>query len=130
MLNLGDVYDDEALKRIHSSLGFSRKLTNGRATAQASAGDPDLGGRHPVWRAAGINNKSDDPFGETKSKVQPSFSRRWPPRSASECKRETRTKRRRATKYDVLIVEGVMTAEELQQCMQQGGEEASRSSTR
>ena len=64
-LNLPDVYDEEALKRIHPSLTFLKEVDrrSGYRTKQMLVA-PIMDGNvlHGVLQV--INNKSDEPFGE------------------------------------------------------------------
>ena len=71
-----------------------------------------------------INNKNDQPFGELDVKGRhPACPRPWPRPSASACRRPTKAQRSRATKYDGLVAEGLVTGTQLQDCMQEARNE-------
>ena len=125
MLNLPDVYDDDALKRIHASLSFLKEVDrrSGYRTKQMLV-IPIMEGDtlHGVLQV--INNKSDEPFGELEVEGAAQLCKTLATAIRQRMKKAGEDQRRRATKYDGLIADGVMTAEELQQCIQQAREEA------
>jgi GAF domain-containing protein len=65
MLNIVDVYDEEALKRIHPTLSFLKEVDkrSGYRTKQMLV-VPILDGNNLHGVLQVINNKSDQPFGE------------------------------------------------------------------
>src|SRR5665647_1625881 len=65
LLNLSDVYDDEALKQIHPALTFLKEVDkrSGYRTRQMLVG-PILEGDTLLGVLQVINNKSNQPFGE------------------------------------------------------------------
>lgn len=120
-LNLVDVYDEEKLKQIHPSLTFLKEVDkrSGYRTKQMLVA-PIMEGDvlHGVLQV--INNKSDEPFGELELDGV-----------AELCKTLATAIRQRlsgvnikagpkkkATKYDGLVADGLITEEELNQCVQ------------
>jgi GAF domain-containing protein len=65
MINIADVYDDEALKRIHPNLSFLKEVDkrSGYRTKQMMV-FPVMDGDLLFGVLQVINNKSDQPFGE------------------------------------------------------------------
>jgi type II secretory ATPase GspE/PulE/Tfp pilus assembly ATPase PilB-like protein len=124
MLNVADVYDDEALKRIHPSLSFLKEVDkrSGYRTKQMLV-VPILDGDtlHGVLQV--INNKSDQPFGELEVEGASQLCKTLATAIRQRVQRADESQRRRATKYDGLVAEGVMTGDELRQCIQQAREE-------
>src|SRR5450830_945456 len=119
LLNLPDVYDDEALKQIHPALTFLKEVDkrSGYRTRQMLVA-PILEGNklHGVLQI--INNKSDQPFGELEVEGVAQLCKTLATAIRQRVHRIDSGERRKATKYDGLVAEGVMTAVELQQCVQ------------
>jgi type II secretory ATPase GspE/PulE/Tfp pilus assembly ATPase PilB-like protein len=115
LVNVADVYDDEALKRIHPSLSFLKEVDrrSGYRTKQMMV-LPILDGDvlHGVLQV--INNKSDQPFGELEVEGAQQLCKTLATAIRQRMQRETDAQRRRATKYDGLVADGVLTPEELQ----------------
>jgi type II secretory ATPase GspE/PulE/Tfp pilus assembly ATPase PilB-like protein len=124
MLNIGDVYDDEALKRVHPTLSFLKEVDkrSGYRTKQMLV-VPILDGDNLHGVLQVINNKSDQPFGELEVEGAAQLCRTLATAIRQRMQRALESQRRRATKYDGLVAEGVMTANELQRCIQQAREE-------
>jgi type II secretory ATPase GspE/PulE/Tfp pilus assembly ATPase PilB-like protein len=124
ILNLTDVYDDVALKRIHPTLAFLKEVDkrSGYRTKQILV-VPILDGDrlHGVLQV--INNKSDQPFGELEVEGATQLCKTLATAIRQRLRKADESQARRATKYDGLVVDGVMTADELQQCIQQAREE-------
>ncbi len=126
-LNLPDVYDDEALKQIHPSLTFLKVVDkrSGYRTRQMLVA-PILDGDtlHGVLQV--INNKSDEPFGDLEvdgvaelcKTLATAIRQRVKEAAASAAPRK------KATKYDGLVSDGVMTEDELSQCIHDAREAA------
>jgi len=123
MLNVVDVYDEEALRRIHPTLSFLQEVDkrSGYRTKQMLV-VPILDGTslHGVLQV--INNKSDQPFGELEVEGATQLCKTLATAIRQRMQKADEGQRRRSTKYDGLVVEGVMTADELQQCIQQARE--------
>lgn len=118
LLNLPDVYDEEALKQIHPSLTFLKVVDkrSGYRTRQMLVA-PILEGStlHGVLQV--INNKSDEPFGELEvdgvielCKTLATAIRQRVKGVAAPAKKPT--------KYDGLVADGLLTEDELKQCVQ------------
>jgi type II secretory ATPase GspE/PulE/Tfp pilus assembly ATPase PilB-like protein len=124
MINIGDVYDDEALKKIHPNLHFLKEVDkrSGYRTKQMMV-LPIMDGEtlHGVLQV--INNKSDQTFncgveGATQLCKTLATAIRQRLRKAEE------SQRRRATKYDGLVAAGVISAAELQDAVGKAREDA------
>ena len=125
-LNLVDVYDDEKLKQIHPSLTFLKEVDkrSGYRTKQMLVA-PILEGDvlHGVLQV--INNKSDEPFGELEldgvaelCKTLATAIRQRINGPATKA-----GPKKKATKYDGLVADGLITEEELNQCIQEAREQ-------
>ncbi len=125
MLNIVDVYDDEALKRIHPTLSFLKEVDkrSGYRTKQMLV-VPILDGNNLHGVLQVINNKSDQPFGDLEVEGATQLCKTLATAIRQRMQRADEGQRRRATKYDGLVSAGVMTAEELQTCIQAAREEA------
>jgi type II secretory ATPase GspE/PulE/Tfp pilus assembly ATPase PilB-like protein len=125
LVNIADVYDDEALKRIHPSLSFLKEVDkrSGYRTKQMLV-VPILDGEvlHGVLQV--INNKSDQPFGELEVEGATQLCKTLATAIHQRVQREQEGSRRKATKYDGLIADGVLTPDELQRAVLQAREDA------
>ena len=121
MLNISDVYDDEALKRIHPTLSFLKEVDkrSGYRTKQMLV-LPILDGDtlHGVLQV--INNKSDQPFGELEVEGATQLCKTLATAIRQRMQKADDGQRRRATKYDGLVADGVMTDAELQRVHPEG----------
>ncbi len=124
-VNIADVYDDEALKRIHPTLSFLKEVDkrSGYRTKQMLV-VPILDGQtlHGVIQV--INNKSDQPFGDLEIEGAAQLCKTLATAIRQRMQKANDSQRRKATKYDGLIADGVLTADELQQCVQKAREES------
>jgi type II secretory ATPase GspE/PulE/Tfp pilus assembly ATPase PilB-like protein len=121
LLNLPDVYDDESLKQIHPALTFLKEVDkrSGYRTRQMLVA-PILEGKtlHGVLQV--INNKNDQPFGELEVEGVAQLCKTLATAIRQRVhKAGDGLLRRSATKYEGLVADGVMTAQELQQCLQE-----------
>lgn len=125
LVNIADVYDDEALKRIHPGLSFLKEVDkrSGYRTKQMLV-VPILDGQvlHGVLQV--INNKSDQPFGELEVEGATQLCKTLATAIHQRMQRELDGARRKATKYDGLIADGVLTQEELQKAVLKAREDA------
>jgi type II secretory ATPase GspE/PulE/Tfp pilus assembly ATPase PilB-like protein/putative methionine-R-sulfoxide reductase with GAF domain len=125
LVNIADVYDDEALKRIHPTLAFLKEVDkrSGYRTKQMMV-VPIMDGDtlHGVLQV--INNKSDQPFGELEVEGATQLCKTLATAIRQRMQKADEGQRRRATKYSGLVSAGVMTEEELQTCIQKAREEA------
>src|SRR3569833_290887 len=112
MLNIADAYNEEALKRINPALSFTTaKEVDKRScyrTKQMMV-VPIMDGTtlHGVLQV--INNKSDQPFGELEVEGATQLSKTLATAIRQRMQKADESQRRRATKYDGLVAEGVMT---------------------
>jgi len=124
-VNIADVYDDDALKRVHPTLSFLKEVDkrSGYRTKQMLV-VPILDGEalHGVLQV--INNKSDQPFGELEVEGAAQLCKTLATAIRQRMQKAEEGSRRKATKYDGLVADGVLTADELQQCIQSAREEA------
>ncbi len=118
-LNLADVYDDEALKRVHPSLSFLKEVDkrSGYRTRQMLVA-PILEGQilHGVLQV--INNKSDEPFGELELDGVSELCKTLATAIRQRVHKASGGSRKKATKYDRLVMDGLLTEDELSQCVQ------------
>ena len=135
MLNVSDVYDDAALKQIHPALTFLKEVDkrSGYRTKQMLVAPIMEGGvLHGVLQL--INNKSDQPFGALEVEGVTQLCKTLGTAIRQRMHKADEGQRRKATKYDGLVADGVLTQEELRQCMleartQGGGLETRLTST-
>src|SRR5688572_2469290 len=123
LVNIADVYEDEALKRIHPNLTFLQEVDkrSGYRTKQMLV-VPILDGDvlHGVLQV--INNKSNQPFGDLEVEGATQLCKTLATAIHQRMKRAEDGARRKATKYDGLITDGVLTHEELQAAVQKARE--------
>ena len=125
LVNIADVYDDDALKRIHPSLTFLKEVDkrSGYRTKQMLV-VPILDGTvlHGVLQV--INNKSDQAFGDLEMEGATQLCKTLATAIRQRMERAQEGARRKATKYDGLIADGVLTQEELQTAVLRAREDA------
>lgn len=125
LVNIADVYDDEALKRIHPSLSFLKEVDkrSGYRTKQMLV-VPILDGDalHGVLQV--INNKSDHAFGELEVEGAAQLCKTLATAIQQRMRRAAEATRRKATKYDGLVADGVLTHEELRTAVQKAREQS------
>jgi type II secretory ATPase GspE/PulE/Tfp pilus assembly ATPase PilB-like protein len=125
MVNIADVYDEEGLRRIHPSLTFLKEVDkrSGYRTKQMMV-VPILDGDtlHGVLQV--INNKSDQPFGELEIEGAAQLCNTLATAIRQRTQKAQDSARRKATKYDGLVSDGVLTHEELQVAVQKAREES------
>ncbi|MEA3395174.1 MAG: ATPase, T2SS/T4P/T4SS family [Pseudomonadota bacterium] len=124
MLNLADVYDDETLKQIHPALTFLKEVDkrSGYRTKQMLVA-PIMEGAslHGVLQV--INNKSDQTFGELEVEGVAQLCKTLGTAIRQRMQKSDEGQRRKTTKYDGLVADGVLTDEELRQCIQEAREQ-------
>ena len=124
MLNLADVYDDEALKQIHPALTFLKEVDkrSGYRTKQMLVA-PIMEGTslHGVLQL--INNKSDQTFGELEVEGVAQLCKTLGTAIRQRMQRSDEGQRRKTTKYDGLVADGVLTDDELRLCIQEAREQ-------
>ena len=118
LLNLADVYDDDALKQIHPSLTFLKEVDkrSGYRTRQMLVA-PILDGDtlHGVLQI--INNKSDQPFGTLEVEGVAQLCKTLATAIRQRVQKANEVARRKANKFDGLVAEGTLTASELEKCL-------------
>ena len=119
LLNIADVYDAGALKKIHPSLTFLGEVDRrtGYRTCQMLVA-PILDGNALYGVLQIINNRSNEPFGELEVEGFSQLCKTLAIAIQHGMRKTEDALRRTSTKYDGLIADGVMTAEELAQCVQ------------
>jgi type II secretory ATPase GspE/PulE/Tfp pilus assembly ATPase PilB-like protein len=120
LVNLPDVYDDEALKKIHPALTFLKEVDkrSGYRTRQMMVA-PILEGETLYGVLQVINNKSDTSFGDLEVEGISQLCKTLATAIRHRIHEADEGLRRMVTKYDGLVSDGVMTAAELQNCLQE-----------
>ncbi|MDD2811210.1 ATPase, T2SS/T4P/T4SS family [Rhodoferax sp.] len=120
LLNLPDVYDEESLKKIHPSLTFLKEVDkrSGYRTKQMLVA-PIVEGATLFGVLQVINNKSDQTFGELEVEGVSQLCKTLATAIRHRIHEAQESVRRMVTKYDGLVSDGVMTAQELQTCLQE-----------
>jgi type II secretory ATPase GspE/PulE/Tfp pilus assembly ATPase PilB-like protein len=118
MVNIADVYDQASLHAIHPQLAFLKEVDkrSGYRTKQMLV-VPILDGDqlHGVLQV--INNKTDAPFGELEIEGTTQLCKTLSTAIRQRAQRAQDHLRRKATKYDGLVGDGVLSAQELAQCV-------------
>ena len=125
MVNIADVYDEKALRKIHPGLRFLDEVDkrSGYRTRQMLVA-PIMVGQTLYGVLQVINNRSNQPFGQLDEDgarqlcqtLAIALRQRMP-------KAEAGSPQRKATRHDGLVAEGALSHDELQQCLQQAREE-------
>jgi len=125
LVNIADVYDDESLKRIHPTLTFLKEVDkrSGYRTKQMLV-VPILDGSNLHGVLQVINNKSDQPFGDLEIEGASQLCKTLATAIRQRMQKAEEGQRRKATKYDGLVADGVITHDELQLCIQKAREES------
>ena len=125
MVNIVDVYDDEALKRVHPRLSFLQEVDkrSGYRTRQMLVA-PVMDGDTLYGVLQVINNRSDQPFAKLEEDGARQLCQTLGIAIRQRMQRAGDTVRRKATKYDGLVIEGVLSQDELLACVQKAREEA------
>ena len=117
-LNFPDVYDDDALKQIHASLTFLKEVDkrSGYRTKQMLVA-PILDGEilHGVLQI--INNKSDQPFGTLEVEGVAQLCKTLATAIRQRMQRAKDASKRKATKFDGLIADGLISEGELEKAL-------------
>jgi type II secretory ATPase GspE/PulE/Tfp pilus assembly ATPase PilB-like protein len=124
LVNIADVYDDEALKNIHPSLSFLQEVDkrSGYRTKQMLVA-PVMDGNTLYGVLQVINNRSDQPFGRLEEDGAQQLCKTLGIAIRQRLQRAEEGQRRKATKYDGLVADGVLTQDELQRCVQKARDE-------
>ena len=124
-INIVDVYDDQALKKIHPGLSFLQEVDkrSGYRTKQmlvAPVMDSDV--LYGVLQI--INNRSDHAFGKLEEDGARQLCKTLGIAIRQRLKKAQDEPRRKATKYDGLVTGAVLSYEELSKCIQKARDEA------
>ena len=118
LINLADVYDDAALKKIHPALTFLKEVDkrSGYRTREMLVA-PIIEGNtlHGVLQV--INNKSNQAFSELEVEGVSQLCKTLATAIRQRVLKADESPKKIATKYDGLVIDGVLTLEELQQCI-------------
>lgn len=125
MVNISDVYDDSALKRIHPNLSFLQEVDkrSGYRTKQMLVA-PVMDGDTLYGVLQVINNRSDQPFGKLEEDGAKQLCKTLGIAIRQRMQKSEEGQRRKATKYDGLVAEGVLSQDELSSCIQKARDEA------
>ena len=125
MVNIIDVYDDAALKTIHPNLSFLQEVDkrSGYRTKQMLVA-PVVDGDTLYGVLQVINNRSDQPFAKLEEDGAKQLCKTLGIAIRQRMQRSEDGQRRKATKYDGLIAEGVLTKDELLKCIQKARDDA------
>ncbi|MDI1268996.1 MAG: ATPase, T2SS/T4P/T4SS family [Polaromonas sp.] len=124
MVNITDVYDDEALKKIHPNLSFLQEVDkrSGYRTKQMLVA-PVMDGSTLYGVLQVINNRSDQPFGKLEEDGAQQLCKTLGIAIRQRMQKAEDGQRRRATKYDGLVADGVLSQNELLHCIQKARDE-------
>ena len=118
LINLADVYDDAALKQIHPALMFLKEVDkrSGYRTKQMLVA-PILEGNvlHGVLQI--INNKSNQQFSDLEIEGVSQLCKTLATAIRQRVLKIEDSPKKILTKYDGLVTDGLITSEELQQCI-------------
>ena len=119
LVNVADVYDEAALKRIHPHLAFLKAVDkrSGYRTREMLVA-PILDGETLYGVLQVINNKSGDPFGSLEVDGILQLCKTLATAIRQRLQKPDDVQKKVATKYDGLLADGALTLAELQQCLQ------------
>ncbi len=125
MINIADVYDEEALKRIDPGLTFLKEVDkrSGYRTKQMLVVPiVDTDNLHGVLQV--INSKSDQTFGDLEVEGATQLCKTLATAIRQRMQKAEEGQRRKATKYDGLLAQGVISEAELSECVLKAREQA------
>ena len=124
MVNIADVYDLDALKKLHPNLSFLQEVDkrSGYRTKQMLVA-PVMDGNTLYGVLQVINNRSDQPFAKLEEEGAQQLCKTLGIALRQRMQRQDDSQRRKATKYDGLLAEGVLSPDELLQCLHKAREE-------
>ena len=119
-LNLTDVYDEDALRRIHPSLSFLKEVDkrSGYRTKQMLVA-PIMDGNNLHGVLQVINNKNDEPFGDLEVDGVTELCKTLATAIRQRVKKSVEGNARKATKFDTLVVDGLLTEQELRSSIEE-----------
>ncbi|MDE2616411.1 MAG: Flp pilus assembly complex ATPase component TadA [Burkholderiales bacterium] len=124
LLNLADVYDEDTLRQIHPSLAFLKEVDkrSGYRTKQMLV-SPIIEGGNLYGVLQVINNKSDQSFSELDVKGVIQLCKTLATAIRQRLQKMDEPQRIRATKYDGLVTDGLLSGVQLQDCVQEARNE-------
>ena len=124
-VNIVDVYDEAALREIHPGLTFLQEVDkrSGYRTKQMLVA-PVIESDTLYGVLQVINNRSDQPFGKLEEDGAQQLCKTLGIAIRQRLQKTGDGQRRRPTKYDGLVSDGVVSAEELLKCIQKARHEA------
>jgi type II secretory ATPase GspE/PulE/Tfp pilus assembly ATPase PilB-like protein len=125
LINLADVYDDEALKRIHPSLTFLKEVDkrSGYRTREMLVA-PILEGDTLYGVLQVINNKGNQLFSDLEVEGVTQLCKTLAIAIRQRLQKAQGGQKKKVGKYDGLIAEDVLTAVELEHCLKLAREES------
>jgi len=113
-LNLPDVYDEDALRRIHPSLAFLKEVDkrSGYRTKQMLVA-PIMDGNNLHGVLQVINNKNDEPFGDLEVDGVTELCKTLATAIRQRVKKGAGGSARKAGKFDSLVADGLLSEQEL-----------------
>jgi type II secretory ATPase GspE/PulE/Tfp pilus assembly ATPase PilB-like protein len=124
LLNISDVYDDEALRRIHPALTFLREVDrrSGYRTKQMMV-VPIMDQQNLLGVLQVINNRSDRPFGSLELEGAFQLCKTLATAIRQRQKKPLDEPRRRISKYDHLVALGAISQDLFEACIQKARDE-------
>jgi type II secretory ATPase GspE/PulE/Tfp pilus assembly ATPase PilB-like protein/GAF domain-containing protein len=125
LINLEDVYDDAALKKIHPALTFLKEVDkrSGYRTKEMIVAPIMEGDKlHGVLQI--INSKSNQPFTELEVEGVSQLCKTLGTAIRQRVQRAADVQRTKATRFDGLVTDGVISKDELQQAVEEARAEA------
>ena len=124
MVNIADVYDGAALRKIHPSLRFLDEVDkrSGYRTRQLLV-LPIVEGETLYGVLQIINNRANLPFSKLDEDGARQLCQTLAIALRQRLQKAAATQPRKASKYDSLVADGALAPEELQQCLQQARED-------
>ena len=125
MLNIEDVYDIATLKKIHPSLNFLQAVDkrSGYRTKQMLV-SPVMDGDTLYGVLQVINNRSNQPFTKLEEDGAQQLCKTLGIAIRQRMQKLGDSQRKKATKYDGLIVDGVLSEDELSKCILKAREQS------
>ena len=129
MVNIADVYDINALKKIHPALSFLQAVDkrSGYRTKQMLVA-PVMNGDALYGVLQVINNRSDQPFAKLEEdgaqQLCNTLGIAIRQRMQKQADINTNSQRKKATKFDGLVADCVLSQDELSDCIQKAREQA------
>ncbi len=125
MVNIEDVYEINTLKKIHPSLSFLQAVDkrSGYRTKQMLVA-PVMNGDALYGVLQVINNRSNQPFTKLEEDGAQQLCNTLGIAIRQRMQKLGDSQRKKATKYDGLVADGVLSQQELTNCIQKAREEA------